>query len=155
MSKINVKFVKLIIFTFFILISYSLFIFNDYAKSKLSVAGPWGSPFFNHQYPNKTLLVADFVKNNTDADLPIVIYGYDWSSELAFYSERKALTVPSWTGKNSFFLESINDVNKFLPNMEIGAVIDCFENDEIKSEIIEKKYIKKNKKFIKSCRIYY
>lgn len=67
--------------------------------------------FFNKTYfPDKkkiisidnsrTLMLADFLKKNTSKESVIIVYGYDWSSELAFYSERKALTIPPWAPKN-------------------------------------------------------
>lgn len=44
----------------------------------------------------KTLAIAREIKNQTVPDDVFVIFGYDWSSEVAYYSERKSLAVPEW-----------------------------------------------------------
>jgi hypothetical protein len=42
------------------------------------------------------LEVAAYIKKNTAPTSSIVIFGADWSSETAYYSQRKAFTVPGW-----------------------------------------------------------
>lgn len=58
---------------------------------------------------NRTIALSDFIKSHTLKDRPIVIYGYDWSSELAFYSERKSLTLPL----EKWDIEAIENIEKF------------------------------------------
>jgi hypothetical protein len=43
---------------------------------------------------NQTLAVSALLRARTSPDRPIIVYGYDWSSEVAYYSQRRALTVP-------------------------------------------------------------
>ncbi len=45
---------------------------------------------------NATLAVAKLLRERTDPARPIVVYGYDWSSEVPFFSRRRAMVVPSW-----------------------------------------------------------
>ncbi|MBC5781730.1 glycosyltransferase family 39 protein [Ramlibacter sp. USB13] len=61
---------------------------------------------FNEQYDiykfrrigdeHRTLQLAEFVRRETPPELPVVWIGDDWSSEYAFYSRRRSLTVPKW-----------------------------------------------------------
>lgn len=43
-----------------------------------------------------TLAISHEIKNQIDSEDVFVLFGYDWSSEVAYYSERKSLTVPDW-----------------------------------------------------------
>jgi hypothetical protein len=54
----------------------------------------------------------------------VLVFGYDWSSEAAYYVEQRAMTVPNWASREQ--LESLRD----HPAMHTGglpvvAVIDC------------------------------
>jgi hypothetical protein len=69
---------------------------------------------------SRTILVSEFIKNNTPTQLPIVIYGYDWSSEIAFYSERKSLTVPTW---GNFEVDVIQNPNKYLKSKPSAYIL--------------------------------
>lgn len=44
----------------------------------------------------RTLAIGAYIRANTPADKPVIWYGFDWSSEAAFYSGRRSLTVPDW-----------------------------------------------------------
>lgn len=85
---------------------------------------------------NRTLILADFIKKNSPIDKPIVIYGYQWNSELAFYAERKSLSLPF--GK--WDIESIENLDKFLPEASPSIIINC-PNPNF--EDIDKKIINK------------
>lgn len=43
---------------------------------------------------NDVLRVSSIIRNNTDQERPILVYGDDWSSDIAFFSQRKSFTVP-------------------------------------------------------------
>lgn len=45
---------------------------------------------------SQTLRLAEYLKANTPETAPLIIFGLDWSGELPFYSERRALGVPNW-----------------------------------------------------------
>jgi len=45
---------------------------------------------------NETLAAAEIVRLNTPQDSAILVYGYDWSSEIPYYAQRKALVSPNW-----------------------------------------------------------
>lgn len=70
---------------------------------------------------HRTIVLGNFIKEQTDPSFPVVwIGGYDWSSEVAFYSERKSLTVPPWSG---FEFEAIKHTNKFLSKQPSAFVL--------------------------------
>lgn len=45
---------------------------------------------------SRTLALAEYLKSHTSAQAPLVVFGLDWSAELPFYAERRALGVPNW-----------------------------------------------------------
>ena len=93
------------------------------------------------------------MKDETNPTQPIIIFGYDWSSTVAFYSERKSLTVPPWGGFES---DVLNNYNKYLPNMTPSRLINCYPSSHKNFHKIDHalnirfNYIKK----IDNCNIY-
>jgi len=71
---------------------------------------------------NQTLAVSDIVRTYTDKNSAIVVFGYDWNSEIAYYSERKSFTVPEWFIQ---YNDVWNDPAAFLGDKKLGAVIYC------------------------------
>ena len=69
---------------------------------------------------NYLLSVSDVIRNYTDEQSAIVIFGNDWSSELGYYSERKSFAV-----MNEVFAEVWQDPQKYLGGSELGALINC------------------------------
>lgn len=130
LHKINQKFLNLNIihsFIFIILIGISLskFYFGSYGKDKF------------HSLDitkNRTYLISQFVKDSTPKNSSVIVYGYDWSGEIAYYSERKALTLP-WERWDS---EAITNTDKFLPNIKIGAIVNCYGRNSKKSKNLKK-----------------
>jgi hypothetical protein len=84
---------------------------------------------------NMTLAVTAYVKANTDPLKPVVWYGFDWSSEAAFYSQRLSLTVPSWDA--SLELDTLAHMHKYLLDRP-SAVVLCPNPDDkiIRSELL-------------------
>jgi hypothetical protein len=82
---------------------------------------------------NATLAVSRYIKEHTPSDAGIVVFGLwskgalvpvnSWSSEMAYYSERKALTVMD----NNIPLVQ-HDPASFLGNRKLGAMVFCGEN---------------------------
>jgi hypothetical protein len=68
------------------------------------------------------LKVADYIKISTRPDENILVYGLDWSSELAFASERKSATLVPWMeGYN----ESYRNPSSAFGGENPGAIVDC------------------------------
>jgi hypothetical protein len=86
---------------------------------------------------NRTLLVSNILKKYTSPDSAIVVFGMDWNSEIAYYSERKALVVPSWVdragwhGKSAWqeeYYEIWQNPEPYLDNMTLDAIVFCEED---------------------------
>ncbi|WP_342624662.1 hypothetical protein [Pseudomonas alkylphenolica] len=71
---------------------------------------------------NQELAVASAIKNNVKPEQAFVAFGNDWSSVLAYYSERKSFTVPNW-------YKNYNDVlanpESYLGGLPLGAIVVC------------------------------
>ena len=58
------------------------------------------------------------------ADGVILVFGYDWSAEVAYYAQRRAITVPAWASREQ--LESLRDQPMLhTDGHPIVAVVDC------------------------------
>lgn len=114
-----------------LLVFSNLFIFySDYYKIKTNTIN----------FSNSELLrVASYIKTHTPKDRPIVIYGLDWSSELPFYSERRALALP-W---GRWDIKAIENPEQFLGSLSPSAFIICkgYEDGNLIKEIYKKNKI--------------
>jgi hypothetical protein len=70
---------------------------------------------------SRTLKLAAFLKSKTPVDRPILIFGYDWTSEVPYYAERKGLAVPPWT---KLEMEAARHPERFLPVLP-AAIVSC------------------------------
>lgn len=96
---------KYVILTISYVLSISVFGF-EYAPAKFGNAGQFNS-----------IQIADFVKSSTSNDQKLVVFGYDWSSEIHYYSERKGLAVPDWVDQIAVVQnldDYVLDRNKFI-----------------------------------------
>jgi hypothetical protein len=74
-----------------------------------------------------TLNIGSVLRRFTPKDSGIVIFGADWSSEIAYYSERKSFTVPPWfKGYDDVW----NEPTKFLGDKKLGAVVGCVSTNK-------------------------
>lgn len=100
---------------------------------------------------NRTLAVSELLKSTTPIDASILVYGYDWSSEVSFFSERKSFTVPQWFKP---YIGPIKDPLHYLPSKP-AAIVVC--GDEIAPELMPKirKFFKSYaEKHVQDCNIY-
>jgi hypothetical protein len=74
---------------------------------------------------NATMEISEALKMRTKPDEVILVYGYDWSSEIAYYSERKAITVPSWWASPSGPSDVLRNIDKFTGGKPLGAIVVC------------------------------
>jgi hypothetical protein len=71
-------------------------------------------------------IISEFTPENS----AIVVFGYDWSSEIAFYSKRKSFTVPDkWCNKTSYW----TNVGFTMGDKKVSAVL-CAPSDCVKLE---------------------
>jgi Dolichyl-phosphate-mannose-protein mannosyltransferase len=83
------------------------------------------APVFNVDFRQiHTSLIAQLTKQNTSPDDGLLVIGQDFASDIPYYSERKALAVPSWTPRP--MLEKIlTNPQAFLGGLRLGAVVYC------------------------------
>ena len=71
---------------------------------------------------NVVLAAANVVREQSPADKPILVYGHDWSSELPYYAQRKALAVPDWYND---FEDPLRAPQRYFGGSGIGALVIC------------------------------
>ena len=71
---------------------------------------------------NVILAAANVVREQSAADKPILVYGHDWSSELPYYAQRKALAVPDWYDD---FEGPLRAPQRYFGDSGIGALVIC------------------------------
>lgn len=68
------------------------------------------------------LTIGKTILRNTHEDSGIVVFGFDWNSAIAYYSERKSFSVPDWFTKyNEVWLNP----SQFLGGQKLGAMVFC------------------------------
>ena len=85
--------------------------------------------FLVHELPRVTgdfnrnvVILAEAVRQRTPPDSPIVVYGMDWSSELPYYAQRRAIAVPPWfNGRQAVWEEP----ERFLGGVKPSAIVIC------------------------------
>ncbi len=66
--------------------------------------------------------IGRFLKEHTPRGTAVAVFNQDWSAEMAFNAERKAMTVPEWSG----LTESVwRDPQKFLGDVPLSAIAVC------------------------------
>jgi hypothetical protein len=72
--------------------------------------------------PPIALRIAEAIRANTPEDSGVVVFGLDWSSEVAYYAQRKAFAVPDWfAGYGDVWA----DPAKHLGGLKLGALVFC------------------------------
>jgi hypothetical protein len=71
---------------------------------------------------NLVMAAAKIVREESPPDKPILVYGLDWSSELPYYAQRKALAVPDWYPK---FEEPLADPGRYFGGARVGGLVVC------------------------------
>ena len=100
------------------------------------------SPYFSlrmweTQAQRQTMQMCDFIKHNTPADRPVIWFGSAWTSEYAFYSERKSLTDPDWPQPRNTAL--VENWEKHL-NKRPSAIVVCPWKQEVVRPAIARKF---------------
>ena len=95
--------------------------------------------------------MARYIRLNTPPDSRLVIFGHDWSSEIAFYSERRALTLPL----GNWDIEAINNPNSFFEDTKTPNYLLCpVPNIDDLKKAIEKKYPNATSTNVANCTLY-
>jgi hypothetical protein len=88
---------------------------------------------------NEVLAAAKIVREQSPPDKPIIVYGHEWSSEIPYYAERKAMSVPTLYPE---FEEPLREPERYLRTSDIGALVICkgprMPTDEAVRRFLEK-----------------
>jgi hypothetical protein len=101
---------------------------------------------------NRMLAVADYVKAHTRPEQIVIWYGLDWSSAMAFYTERKSLTVPDWPGLEQ---DTFEHLEKYL--QQPAAVVVVCDNTRLREktkEAVRKKFKPVKSEVVASCTVF-
>jgi hypothetical protein len=101
---------------------------------------------------NRVLKVSKFIKSNTKSSDPIIIYGYGWSSEIPFYSERRANGDNNYGAKGD--VDSIVNYEKYLTSRPSAVVLCPISNMQAEREAIKLKFGDIKPAIIEDCEIY-
>jgi hypothetical protein len=83
------------------------------------------APVFNPEAWNAPVIrIALAAKQSTAQDQGLIVFGNEWSSIIPYYSERKALVIPSWAPQETFD-ELFKNPKRLLGNLDFGGVIVC------------------------------
>jgi len=79
----------------------------------------WPSPA-----KDRTLELAAWIKGAVPPDDVVFIFGRDWSAELPYYAERRAVMFPSWASA-AVAQRSPRDLDLWTGGRRVGAIVDC------------------------------
>jgi hypothetical protein len=97
-----------------LLVLTNLYVFGRDDSAKLWLPGEVTPPV--------ALRIAEAIRANTPEDAGVVVFGLDWSSEVAYYSRRKTFSVPDWfTGYDDVWINP----GEHLGGMKLGAMVFC------------------------------
>jgi hypothetical protein len=74
---------------------------------------------------NRDLAIGEILKRELSKDKQFIAFGNDWSSSLAYISQRKSFTVPMFY-KN--YAGIVNHPENFIDNNRLGAIVVCPTN---------------------------
>ncbi|WGD28369.1 hypothetical protein AncyloWKF20_11115 [Ancylobacter sp. WKF20] len=78
----------------------------------------------NDHVQDRTLQIALIAKAQTQPSQSLLVIGEDWSSAVAYYSERKSLTLPAWATRAN--IERVfADPQAFLGDRPLGGIVFC------------------------------
>lgn len=89
--------------------------------------------------PNYLIPITDYIKQHTNPNDPIIVYGNDWGSEYAYYSERKTIAITnifkSTKGKDFIDIMNQNDTSKINTLLCINS-FDLYYNKKFAMELV-------------------
>jgi hypothetical protein len=90
------------------------------------IYGCWKYFYQDLTLPNRQtqMLLADYLRQNTDPKDVFVGFGLDWSSEVPYYAERRALLIPD-TATGDMLDQIASNPLSFTGKSSIGAVVIC------------------------------
>jgi len=84
------------------------------------------APKLNHDEStaDQNWTIGQIAKSLTDPDQSLLIFGSEWSSQVSYSAERKALALPGWTPA-PMIERVLSDPQAFLGDRPLGGVVFC------------------------------
>lgn len=108
---------------------------------------------------NRFLVVSDVLREYTPENSVVVLFGVEWDSTIAYYSERKSFTVPrweerDWPGRSEWqgkYQSVWQNPEPYLGGEEIGALVFCEEGDVefTVEDILENRFVQSRPQLFK------
>jgi hypothetical protein len=70
--------------------------------------------------------IAEMARAQTPPGSSLLVIGQDWSSTVAYYAQRRSLTVPDWM-RLGYWQRMLAEPQKFLGSVPLGGIIVCTE----------------------------
>jgi 4-amino-4-deoxy-L-arabinose transferase-like glycosyltransferase len=100
---------------------------------------------------NKTIAVSKLILRSTSEDKPILVYGYDWASDISFFSQRRSFTVPTFFPP---YAEVIEDPARYL-GQQPSAIVLCGAHTSAQlAPKVDKFFRPSSKVTVQDCDIY-
>ena len=112
--------------------------------------GALESQRYGPEYPS--FAIAKVIDLNTKPDQPIIVFGYDWSSEIPFFSNRRGLAVPAHLDADSA-KDILKNARSHLAGSLPGAVVFC-PTPNIPSIDLDKYFSLAESKRIGACEVW-
>jgi hypothetical protein len=89
--------------------------------------------FFNRHYApiiaadlsnDRVLRISLLAREKTQPTDSLIVIGQDWSSAVAYYSERKTLTVPEWLPA-TLIQKALENPQTYLDDARLGGIVIC------------------------------
>jgi len=126
----------------------------------LIILGVWGyiNSYYTDQIKNldshRTIQIANILNKYTNPNSIIYIKGLDWSSELPYYSKRKALMIPRWGGIDINKRKFDDMYRKSISKGNVDAIVLCGKDKESNSRLQYFNMINSIKIKISGCDIF-
>ncbi len=88
-----------------------------------AIAGNYVKRMKEAREPNRVSQIAALIKAGTPGQGVIVAFGLDWSSELPYLADRRAVMVPDWAPTSA--LETLASADTALGDGPLGALVNC------------------------------
>jgi hypothetical protein len=104
--------------------------------------------FFHHHFVpviaadfsnDRILRISLLAREKTQPTESLIVIGQDWSSAVAYYSERKSLTIPGWAPA-PLTQKIFENPQAFLGNSRLGGIVICPESANETATDISKRY---------------
>jgi hypothetical protein len=127
---------------------------NAQISSPISGASPerWSTEIAQFDDTNNlTIAVSKLILRNTSEDKPILVYGYEWASDISFFSRRRSFTVPTFFPQ---YAKVIEDPVRYLGQPPSAIVLCGADTSAQLAPKVDKFFRPFSKATVQDCDIY-